>query len=282
MHRLQRAKPQEMSAVMWGFARLGPACAPNKLFMEAVSHKLVWSMEQFGGQELSMVLWAMATLGYRPKRATLRAAELRLIALAPQLSAQDVGNSLWALGRMRFRAAELLEALPRSLTSRLHEFRPQEMSCLLYGYTHARHLHEPLLEAAVPVSWSLGGPYWPARKGWGRTMQLLTSKFSSWTPSTLQCVRSIHACKLPKVVITACACSDKSACCSPLPASVGAHITGAVHEPAGRHHGALGLWHLCTRGQGLGGSGSSRGQLTAAAAAAPKHEPTCSHPLLQL
>jgi len=64
---------------------------------------------------------------------------------------QDVGNLLWAYGKLRFKSARLLDQLPVFLGSWLHEFRTADLCCLLAGYTNARHYHRCALQAGAGV-----------------------------------------------------------------------------------------------------------------------------------
>ena len=93
----------------------------------------------------------MATLGHNPGKSFLRAAEARLLDRLPLLRSVDVATSLWALGRMHYKPTELLDELPLYIGKRLGEYKPQEISCVLFAYAHSRHYHAALLDAAAPV-----------------------------------------------------------------------------------------------------------------------------------
>lgn len=152
LRQLQATKASELSSVLWGFAKLGMPLAPSKAFMEAACDSLLWTMDRFGCQELVTCLWSMASLGHTPTKGLLREAERKLLQRVHLLNPQDVANVLWAFGRLRYKATDLLDELPRHVAPRLAEFSPQELSCLLYGYTQARHYHCALMDAAAPVS----------------------------------------------------------------------------------------------------------------------------------
>eukprot|EP00197_Chlamydomonas_leiostraca_P009934 CAMPEP_0202871020 /NCGR_PEP_ID=MMETSP1391-20130828/17519_1 /ASSEMBLY_ACC=CAM_ASM_000867 /TAXON_ID=1034604 /ORGANISM="Chlamydomonas leiostraca, Strain SAG 11-49" /LENGTH=915 /DNA_ID=CAMNT_0049551725 /DNA_START=262 /DNA_END=3010 /DNA_ORIENTATION=+ len=64
---------------------------------------------------------------------------------------QDVSNMLWAYGRMRYKAAALLDTLPLHLGRWLHAWSVSDLCCLLVGYTHARHYHRGVLDAVAPL-----------------------------------------------------------------------------------------------------------------------------------
>ena len=68
-----------------------------------------------------------------------------------QLRPQDIGNVLWAFGRLRYKAVKLLDEVPLHLGPWLHQFTPRDMCCVLVGYTHARHYHRGVLDALAPL-----------------------------------------------------------------------------------------------------------------------------------
>jgi hypothetical protein len=152
MRQLQSTQASELSSVLWGFAKLGIPLAPSEAFMEAACDSLLWTMDRFGCQELVTCLWSLASLGHVPTKRLLRAVECTLLQRVHLMNPQDVANALWAFGRLRYKATDLLDELPRHIAPRLAEFSPQELSCLLYGYTQARHYHCALMDAAAPVS----------------------------------------------------------------------------------------------------------------------------------
>ncbi len=98
-----------------------------------------------------MSLWAIATLGYQPSKSLLQAAEKRLMERLPLLCPQDISMTLWAFGRLHYKPTELLDEVPLHIGRRLHEFKPQELSCVLFCYAHSRHYHASLLDAAAQV-----------------------------------------------------------------------------------------------------------------------------------
>ncbi len=59
--------------------------------------------------------------------------------------------ALYAFGKMRYKAAALMDEAPAYIVPHLHEFKPQELSMVLYGYTQTRHYHRALLDVMAPV-----------------------------------------------------------------------------------------------------------------------------------
>ncbi|KAL6761051.1 hypothetical protein V8C86DRAFT_967424 [Haematococcus lacustris] len=64
---------------------------------------------------------------------------------------QDIGNVLWAFGQLKYKAASLLDQLPRHLGAWLHAFNCADLCAVLYGYAHARHYHPGVLNALGPL-----------------------------------------------------------------------------------------------------------------------------------
>ncbi|KAG1677347.1 hypothetical protein FOA52_010726 [Chlamydomonas sp. UWO 241] len=162
LQELDQTEPQNVRAVLWGFARLAlqhpGAQRPSTMFMEAVCENLLWTINQYDYQELTNCLWAIASLGHHPSRGLLRAAEGKLLEAPHLLAPGDVAQALWAFGRLRYVPLHLLDALPAArLSGRLHEFSPEEMSCVLFGYAQARHHAPQLLDAVAPLLMARAG-----------------------------------------------------------------------------------------------------------------------------
>ncbi|GFH18422.1 predicted protein, partial [Haematococcus lacustris] len=64
---------------------------------------------------------------------------------------QDIANLLWAFGRMRYKAATLLDELPLHLRYWKHAFTATDLCSVLCGYAHARHYHEGMLNTLSPL-----------------------------------------------------------------------------------------------------------------------------------
>ena len=51
---LDQATAEDVHSVLWGFAKLGIPDAPGKVFMDAISDNLLWSIDQYGCQVRAM------------------------------------------------------------------------------------------------------------------------------------------------------------------------------------------------------------------------------------
>lgn len=152
LQELDKAKPVEVSNVLWGLAKLKlPSTPTSKVFLEAINDHMMWTMDQYPCEELTRSLWSLATLSHYPGKRFLWTAESQLLERVALMTPQDVGNVLWSFGRFKYKPVRLLDELPLHIGRRLSEFKPQELSCLLYGYAQSRHYHASLLDAAAPI-----------------------------------------------------------------------------------------------------------------------------------
>lgn len=99
---------------------------------------------------LCWVLWSLVKLGHQP-RALLRSAEeawRRSPVLLYQLSPEDVGRLLWALGRLSYRA-KFLSELELVLRRQLGSTPPQSLAMTLHGFATLGVTPHELLDGAV-------------------------------------------------------------------------------------------------------------------------------------
>eukprot|EP00798_Chlamydomonas_sp_ICE-L_P031146 gene31146-6286_t len=128
LSQLNGCKAHEISQVVWGFARLGVVTPNVKVLCEAVVDRLMWSMDQFGCQFLQRL-------------------ETNLVRLLPYLSPQDISNTMYSFVKLRYKPAAFMDAAPPHLVVQLNDFKSNEISQMLYGYTQSRHYHRSLLNA---------------------------------------------------------------------------------------------------------------------------------------
>ena len=86
------------------------------------------TVDSFSRQHLSNLAWSLATLEYNPGRQLLGLMAGALATHAENCLPQEVGNSIWAFGRMQFYHAPLMAAMAEACTSRIEEFAQQNLS----------------------------------------------------------------------------------------------------------------------------------------------------------
>ena len=93
-------------------------------------------------QELALLLWGFAKLGYRPPEAWLKAIVAAAQRQLPLFAAQNVANFLWALAKMRHTpSAAFVEGLSHAVGPKLRYFSSQNLSVLVWA---SAMLHLPL------------------------------------------------------------------------------------------------------------------------------------------
>ncbi|CAL5219432.1 g1261 [Coccomyxa viridis] len=120
----------ELTFVLDGMARLRVQ-APSA-FMNALAKQAAALAQDLEADQLPLVYWAFATLGYCPTAAALAALDARATCIASQLSAQGITLVLSACCQLPHQPSEgLLEALAAAMGRSLSAFKRQELaSCL--------------------------------------------------------------------------------------------------------------------------------------------------------
>lgn len=85
---------------------------PDVGFLDNLASQALYKLPAFTADQLSSMMWSMATLGYVPGTPLLEAAAAALSRNAGLLSAKCASQALWAFARMEYRPpAALLDAV---------------------------------------------------------------------------------------------------------------------------------------------------------------------------
>lgn len=124
------------------------------------------SQTSLKGQEVTIILWSLATLGDAVEPALLAAIQSQVVRTIPQFSPQSVSNSLWALATMRLDATQLHPHLLSHIQDRAIEiidrFQPQALANTLWSMAHLSHEPRPdLLQAMEERIVATAGAFQP-------------------------------------------------------------------------------------------------------------------------
>jgi hypothetical protein len=164
-------------------------------------------------QEVCNLLWACATVQFRPPdEPFLTAAATRIAAVAEVCAPLDLAQALWALETLRFRRKATQQALLQSALNRLHQFGPQPLSNLAWavassGMQYPRGLPEAVaqqLQALLPQMTPQGmtTTLWALSK-MGRVPQQLVHAASSHISAQLPLYNAQDLCNVAMVVAKA-------------------------------------------------------------------------------
>lgn len=164
-------------------------------------------------QEVCNLLWACATVQFRPPdEPFLTAAATRIAAVAEVCAPLDLAQALWALETLRFRRKATQQALLQSALNRLHQFDPQPLSNLAWavassGMQYPRGLPEAVaqqLQALLPqmTPQGMATTLWALSK-MGRVPQQLVHAASRHISAQLPLYNAQDLCNVAMVVAKA-------------------------------------------------------------------------------
>eukprot|EP00887_Chlorella_sp_A99_P006564 scaffold3.g6564.t1 len=127
-----RVKPQTLSNLAHSYAALRRC--PQKL-MQVLCREALPLLPQFKPQELSNLLWALATMGHYPGDTTVARISEAAVACAERMKAQEVANTCWAWATLRFfpGAAALEAMLAACWHGGVERFKSQDIGNALWA-----------------------------------------------------------------------------------------------------------------------------------------------------
>ncbi|PSC71010.1 Tbc2 translation chloroplastic isoform B [Micractinium conductrix] len=162
-----RVRPQTISNLALAYAHLHRA--PQMLISELVNEALPL-LPQFKPQELSNLMWAMATMAFYPGTSTVDVISRAAAAAASSMKPQELANTAWAWATLRhFPGAQLLDAVLGCAEAQLERFKCQEVGMLSWsvaklGYMPAaalvRHALPYITSAPAPAVQDCGNVLW--------------------------------------------------------------------------------------------------------------------------
>jgi hypothetical protein len=126
------AKPQELSNVMWGMASSKQQLEPGQL--QQLLDAFVAVLLQSNPQDVSNTLWAVATMEQQLPAGQLRLLLDAFVGILQQANPQNVSNTLWAMATMGQQVpAGQLRLLLDALVDMLQQSNPQDVSNTLWA-----------------------------------------------------------------------------------------------------------------------------------------------------
>jgi len=135
-------KPQDLSNVAWGLAKLGLL---NAALFGHIAEHIIQTISDFEPVNLSMTLWAFARSGFLDEK-LFRAASAEVHRQLPEFQPQQIANTTWAMAKSGFVDEELFQAAAKLSLQKLGEFQPMNYSMLLYSFALAKLPHPELFE----------------------------------------------------------------------------------------------------------------------------------------
>jgi hypothetical protein len=88
-------KPRNVTIVMWALATLGVQV--DAYLAAVLSARAISLAGEFKPQEVANLMWALATLGIEPESGLVKAMSNQAVSIAGEFTPQNVANLLWAL-----------------------------------------------------------------------------------------------------------------------------------------------------------------------------------------
>lgn len=147
-------KPQELSNLLWAYARLG--MSHPDLFREAGDAvALLEGLGRFTGQALSNLVWSYATAKERHPELFAKVAD-HILSLKSwgNFQPQTFSNVLWAYASAEFSHPALIKRMGDHIASLddLSEFRAQHLSNIPWAYARVREAHPALFGRIVDAA----------------------------------------------------------------------------------------------------------------------------------
>ncbi|GAB4820915.1 hypothetical protein N2152v2_007961 [Parachlorella kessleri] len=91
------ARPEHLTNIIWGFARLGHSPASGRFTLKLCAH-VGSQLAEYGGELVGAVLWALAKLQYSPSALFLDRVLAYMTAEMTNLSPATLATSMWSFG----------------------------------------------------------------------------------------------------------------------------------------------------------------------------------------
>ncbi|KAJ1475972.1 hypothetical protein T484DRAFT_1826533 [Baffinella frigidus] len=144
-HLVAALRPEAMLPGAPGAHPGAPAGHQAVVVVGALLQRVPEVAENLEAQNISMILWALATLESTPPANVLAALEAQLLALSPELTPQGIANSAWAFAKLKVTLSPALaEALETRFLFIASEFQAQDIAILLWAFATMRITPSPL------------------------------------------------------------------------------------------------------------------------------------------
>ena len=129
---VEMLKPQDISNLLWAMAT--SSIEPGKELCFKVLHQALKVAEKFEPQDISCLLWALAKLRIAPEEKLIEEMSKQAIVVSGTFKAQEVANFLWALATLNIEPnLQLIEAMLVRTAAIVKQFKSQEVCNLLWG-----------------------------------------------------------------------------------------------------------------------------------------------------
>ncbi|CAE8664161.1 unnamed protein product, partial [Polarella glacialis] len=149
-------KPFELSTILWSYAKLSTlnadACYCAQHLFELASIRIPHTVEAFTFRCLVTTVWAYATFRFARSASCLalfNSLSGQMMTMAHTANCVELANTAWAYGTVGARNERLLQEIAKRANARLHEFKAQELSALLWGFSAAGFYNGAAFSAAA-------------------------------------------------------------------------------------------------------------------------------------
>ncbi|CAD7695114.1 unnamed protein product [Ostreobium quekettii] len=143
-------KPYEISTVLYGLVHWDVELGDQ--WMASTISYMEEHIEDFDGNALCNMLWAMTRRGCKPGKSVIARACYQVMNDIHRLDYYQLGNFLWACGRAGFKPTPLLEEVATRVARIAHRLEPRALSSVVWGFAVCQFLSNDMLQAVKVAS----------------------------------------------------------------------------------------------------------------------------------
>jgi len=141
--KLSSFKCQELSNVIWGFARLEVLTV--RRLLESIKVGVTSRLAELNAQDISTISWSFARVASVDDRFMTEIAE-RVLSNCESMNSQDLANTAWAYAKLAVSNRAMVSGIAAQLMRRVRKLIPQELSNITWSLATLSFHEDALLE----------------------------------------------------------------------------------------------------------------------------------------
>ena len=126
--------PQNLSNMLWAMATLN--YAPRCPLLPAIEKGVRELIARFSPQNLSNTVLSFAKLGYYPSESTIKIVVDGIRKSIDDFGAQALSNTVWGMSKMGIKDPEVYDIISTASLGKIRSFTPQNLSLSLWGFAN--------------------------------------------------------------------------------------------------------------------------------------------------
>jgi len=139
--------PQSIANSLWALGIIiGRRDASTDPYFRQIVHEFIRRRVEFAPQNLSISVWAMATVDYRDD-GMLKAISKEVREKLDDFEAQEVSNTTWAFATLRYKDDSMYDILAQRAVEKMDSFNSQNLSNTAWAYSTIARQNDYLFNA---------------------------------------------------------------------------------------------------------------------------------------